>query len=80
LSALAVQLLGEDGRVVAAGRSEFDGALLLDGLKPGRYRVNLDPAQAERLHFILSDTVDVMIPRTGGYVGEVSAVVRHSSP
>lgn len=80
LSALAVQLLGEDGRVVAAGRSEFDGALLLDGLKPGRYRVNLDPAQAERLHFILSDTVDIMIPRTGGYVGEVSAIVRHSSP
>jgi hypothetical protein len=47
LSALGVRLLSGDGSVVALGRTEYHGDLFLEGLRPGRYRVALDP-DAER--------------------------------
>jgi len=75
LSALSLRLVDAGGKDVAAGRTEFDGSLFLEGLKPGRYGVAIDKGQAERLHLTLRDPVEVVIPSAGGYIGEVSLVV-----
>ena len=61
LSALTLQLLDENGKVVAAGRTEFDGSLLIEALRPGRYRVVIDPEQADRLGLKLKDPVTLTI-------------------
>lgn len=80
LSALGVRLLAPDGSVAAEGRTEYDGALFLEGLKPGRYSVALDPEQSARLGFALGDEIEVSIAPGGGYAGEVQAVVRLGRP
>jgi hypothetical protein len=75
LSALSLRLVDAAGKDVAAGRTEFDGSLFLEGLKPGRYRVAIDTTQAERLHLTLRDPVELVVPSAGGYVGEVPLTV-----
>ena len=75
LSALSLKLVDAGGKDAAAGRTEFDGSLFLEGLRPGRYRVAIDPAQAERLHLALRDPVDLVVPPAGGYIGEISLTV-----
>ena len=75
LSAPSLRLIDAGGKDVAAGRTEFDGSLFLEGLKPGRYRVAIDKAQAERLRLTLRDSAEVVIPSAGGYIGEVPLVV-----
>ena len=61
LSALTLQLMDENGKVVAAGRTEFDGSLLIEALRPGRYRVIIDPEQADRLGLKLKEPVTLTI-------------------
>jgi hypothetical protein len=43
LSALGVQLVDAARKVVAEGRTEYDGTLVLEGLPTGTYAVRLDP-------------------------------------
>src|SRR5204862_6197345 len=49
ISALHLALVGADGKVAAAGSSEFDGSLLIENIKSGTYQVRIEAAQAERL-------------------------------
>ena len=71
LSALDLRLVDAGGKDAAAGRTEFDGSLFLEALKPGKYRIALDIAQATRLHLALRGTPELIIPPQGGYIGEV---------
>lgn len=48
-----VQVLSSDGELVKQTRSEYDGFFAITNLPSGRYRVGLEPAQAE--HFELSE-------------------------
>jgi hypothetical protein len=75
LSALQMQLVSDAGEVVANGSTEYDGALLLDGLRPGNYALRINPEQAERLHLELAAPVPVVIPKSGGFVGHIAATV-----
>jgi len=75
LSALQIQLVSTDGEVVASGQTEYDGTLLLDGLRPGVYMLQIDPEQAARLHMELSNVVHVTIPKAGGFIGQIAATV-----
>jgi len=75
VSALGVELVSAAGAVVKAGRSEYDGSLLLEGLPPGDYELRLDAQQSDRLKIRLVDNVSVHIPTSGGYVGEISAKI-----
>ncbi|MEI6724033.1 MAG: hypothetical protein WCO67_24990, partial [Betaproteobacteria bacterium] len=75
VSALGVMLVAANGEVVKAGRSEYDGTVLLEGLAPGDYQLRLDPSQSERLHISLVGAIAVRIPAAGGYAGEVVAPI-----
>ncbi len=76
LAALSLQLLDEKGTVAAAARSEYDGSVILDSLRPGVYELRIDPKESIRLGLVLQEPVYVSIPSTGGFVGRVPARVR----
>lgn len=75
LSAVQVQLVSDTGEVVAEGRSEFDGILILDRLPTGSYSVRIDPDQSERLQLKLAQPVALTISPQGGYLGEIAVDV-----
>ncbi len=75
LSALIVQLQDAKGRVAGQGRTEYDGTLLLEGLKPGAYTLRIEPEEAQRLRMMLKAPVTVVVPPGGGFVGSTSATV-----
>ena len=75
LSALKLQLVSADGAVASQGRTEYEGALLLEGVRPGDYQLRIDPEQAARLHFRLKAPIHVTAPRGGGFVGRIDAIV-----
>lgn len=78
LSALRLRLIDESGEVAFEGRSEFDGSLLASGLRPGSYRIELDPEQAARLNLALQEVTTVSIPASGGYAGQFTVRVTRS--
>jgi hypothetical protein len=75
VSALAVELVNATGEVVAQGRTEYDGTVIVEGLRPGSYELRLEPAQAARLHLRLASALLVVIPPAGGYAGVASGTV-----
>lgn len=79
LSALKLQLIGKNDEVIKEGRTEFDGSLLLEGLRPGNYTLRIDPDQASRLNLFLTNSPIVKIDPAGGYAGEVTTIVTSKS-
>jgi len=75
LSALQLQLLSDQGAVIAEGRSEFDGTVIFDRLPHGDYTVRIAPEQAERLKLKLESGLHVTVPAKGGFVGPFVANV-----
>jgi hypothetical protein len=75
ISALHVELVGADGQVAASGSSAFDGALVLENLRPGTYAVRIEPAQAARLKLTLVKAVAVKIAPGGGFAGRLPLLV-----
>lgn len=75
LSALLIQLVAPGGEVAAQGRTEYDGSLLLEGIRPGDYAVRIEPSQAARLGLQLKYPVRVTVAPAGGFVGQIKAVV-----
>lgn len=75
ISALHVELVGADGLVAASGSSEFDGALVLENIRPGTYAVRIEPAQAARLKLALVKEVTVKIAPSGGFAGRLLLLV-----
>jgi hypothetical protein len=76
ISALHVELVDAAGRVVAAASSEFDGAIVVEGLRPGAYAIRLEASQAERLKIELTAPVTVKIAPGGGFAGRTTVAVR----
>jgi hypothetical protein len=75
LSALEVQAFAADGTLAAEGRTEYDGTLVFERLKPGTYSVGIDRDQAKRLKLKFTSSVGFTIPAKGGYAGLVTANV-----
>jgi hypothetical protein len=75
LSALLIELVAPNGEVAAQGRTEYDGSLLLEGIRPGDYEVRIEPSQAARLNLRLKSPVHLTVAPAGGFVGLVKATV-----
>lgn len=74
LSAVKVRAIAANGKVVEAS-TEFDGSVVFERLAAGRYRFELEPAQAARLGMRLAAPVAFEIPADGGFVPDVVATV-----
>jgi hypothetical protein len=75
ISALHIELVDATGKVAAIGSSEFDGTIILEGVRPGTYQVRIEPAQAERLKMTLVSPVTVTIKPGGGFAGKFNVPV-----
>ncbi len=64
LAAVHVWLVPEKGERVY-GSTEFDGAVMYEGVRPGRYHLELDADQAKRLHMRLVHPVEVEVGTQG---------------
>lgn len=80
LSAVQVQLVDATGRVAAEGRSEYDGTLILEALRPGPYVVRLEPDQARRLRLAMAAPVGLTVPATGGFAGRATINLELGAP
>jgi hypothetical protein len=80
LSAVQVQLVDTTGRVAAEGRSEYDGTLILEALRPGSYVVRLEPVQARRLRLAMAAPVGLTVPATGGFAGRTTINLELGAP
>lgn len=73
LSAVRLRLV-KDGAEPIEGTTEFDGTVIFTGVRPGSYRLELDPEQAERLNMRLASSVTVNVDGEG-FANEVAAEV-----
>ncbi|MBU6394873.1 MAG: hypothetical protein KGQ75_09900 [Sphingomonadales bacterium] len=64
IAAVKVWLVSEKGERVF-GSTEFDGAVMFESVKPGRYHLELDADQAKRLHMHLVRPVEVEVATHG---------------
>ena len=61
VSGVRLLLAGEDGEAAAFSRTESNGYYFFEQVRPGRYRMLLDPEQAARLQLCLDDAVMVEV-------------------
>jgi hypothetical protein len=68
LAAVDLQLTPDTGGDVIVARTDHGGVALIEGLRPGRYRVTLNPTQALNLGLSLEGSPEVVAPPSGGFV------------
>ncbi|SDC44528.1 hypothetical protein SAMN05444678_10371 [Sphingomonas sp. YR710] len=74
LSALRLIATPDHGAPVEA-QTEYDGSVVLEGLRSGHYRIDLDPVQAARLKMRLEAPMAVTVAHDGGVLPDVSGVI-----
>ncbi len=79
LSSVRVQLASEVGPPVEAV-TEFDGSAMFDAIPIGRYHLQLDPRQAEKLRMRLIQQPEVTIKGGGDFAPDVTVQVRFLPP
>lgn len=78
LAAVHLRLVPEQGEAVTAS-TEFDGMAVFEQVRPGRYKLELDPEQAQRLGMTLVAPVAVEVGAKGAVLrvtGEVAFEAR----
>ncbi len=68
LAAVDLQLVPVSGGAPIRTRTDHAGVAFVEGLRPGRYRVELDPDQARDLGLTLESAPDLVAPADGGFV------------
>jgi hypothetical protein len=68
LAAVNLQLVPVRGGDPVAGRTDHAGVVVLEGVRPGRYEVRLDPVQAADLGLSIDGVPVLDVPARGGYV------------
>ena len=64
-----MELIDEQGNMVAETRSAFDGFFLFELVKPGRYTVQVSREQMQRLGLVSTETKSVEILGEGTIAG-----------
>lgn len=68
LAAVNLQLVPARGGDAIVGRTDHAGVLVLEGVRPGRYEIRLDPAQAADLGLSIEGAPELDVPTEGGYI------------
>jgi hypothetical protein len=68
LAAVDLRLIPEAGGDPIIARTDHGGVALIEGLRPGRYSVALDPTQALNLGLSLEGAPEVVAPPSGGFI------------
>lgn len=76
LAAVDLRLVPLAGGNPVETRTDHAGVAFVEGLRPGRYRVELDPDQARDLGLNLVSAPDLVAPASGGFVRGGELVIR----
>lgn len=68
LAAVELRLVPLAGGETIVARTDHAGVAFIEGVRPGRYRVTLDPEQAEGLGMTLESTPELVVPESGGFI------------
>lgn len=68
LAAVDLRLVPASGGEPIAARTDHAGTAFAEGVRPGRYRIELDPDQARDLGLTLEGAPELIVPADGGYV------------
>jgi len=80
LAALSIELIDATGKVAHGGRTEYDGTLLLQQVRPGSYHIRIEPDQAARLGLRLHGTPRLDISPKGGLLSQKLTVTFNGRP
>jgi len=82
LAAVNLQLVPTQGGDALVGRTDHAGVIVLEGVRPGRYEIRLDPGQAADLGLSIEGAPVLDVPAEGGYVraDDVFIAVRQREP
>jgi hypothetical protein len=78
LAAVKLRLVPASGEAVTA-TTEFDGTAGFESIRPGRYRLELDPEQVQRLGIALAKPIELQVEPKGGQIvlnGEIVLLPR----
>ncbi|WP_395652285.1 hypothetical protein, partial [Brevundimonas sp.] len=67
LAAVDLQLVPANGEPIV-GRTDHAGSVIVEGVRPGRYEIRLDPAQSQTLGLALESLPILTVAADGGYV------------
>lgn len=80
LAAVDLLLVPETGGDPVIARTDHSGIAFIDGISPGRYRIQLDPVQARTLKLSLEGTPEIVAPPEGGYIRSPDIFIRIAEP
>jgi hypothetical protein len=80
LAAVEIRLIPVNSGEIIAVRTDHAGVAFVEGVRPGRYLVTLDPEQAQDLGMSLDGTLEVVVPGTGGFVRGGDLYIHIRSP
>ncbi len=80
LAAVDLRLVPVAGGTPMTARTDHAGVAFVEGLKPGRYRIELDPDQARDLGLSLEPTAELVAPAGGGFLRGGDIVIRVTEP
>ncbi|WGM31852.1 hypothetical protein [Brevundimonas sp. NIBR11] len=76
LAAVDLRLVPVAGGEPIAARTDHSGTAFIEGLRPARYRVELDPEQAQTLGLSLEGAPEVVAPADGGFIRAGDVFIR----
>ena len=79
LAGLTLRLVDSDGKQSGSTRTEYDGFYVFERVRPGRYRLEIDPDDARRLA-VKSAPVEVTIGPGGGLTAGLDLTVTSAAP
>ncbi len=65
ISNVIIELLNQNGEVIATEKTAYDGFYLFLNIFPGNYKVRISPDQLEKFDIALADTIDANIEGDG---------------
>lgn len=76
LAAVDMRIVPEVGGETIIVRTDHSGVAFVEGLRPGRYRIELDPTQALNLNLTLEGAPQITAPPEGGFVRAPDVFIR----
>jgi methylenetetrahydrofolate dehydrogenase (NADP+)/methenyltetrahydrofolate cyclohydrolase len=80
LAAVEIRLIPVNSGEIIGVRTDHAGVAFVEGVRPGRYLVTLDPEQAQDLGMSLDGTLELVVPGTGGFVRGGDLYIHIRSP
>lgn len=75
MAGLTLQLLDEAGNPAGEARTEYDGFYVIQGVRPGRYALRIDPEEARRYGLAATSTRPVTVEPAGGVVSGMDFII-----